>query len=182
MDIDPEDETSYTTQYQEAFLKYVENEYCAKHWHVPVKKHESCLSSNLVHSATASGSCQSFFDPYDLSSDEEYLTPNNVAETTPARSDRAAHPLTSVRLYLNSPPDTTMNRGQIEPNLNDYNSDPMEISSTFWLPDMTDWWRQEEDTHSMYANHSNVARDIFSLIPHGVGVEASFSLGWDFIS
>ena len=30
MDINPEDETSYTTQYQEAFLKYVENEYCAK--------------------------------------------------------------------------------------------------------------------------------------------------------
>jgi len=31
MDINPEDETSYTTQYKEAFLKYVENEYCAKH-------------------------------------------------------------------------------------------------------------------------------------------------------
>jgi hypothetical protein len=31
MDINPEDKTSYTTQYQEAFLKYVENEYCAKH-------------------------------------------------------------------------------------------------------------------------------------------------------
>jgi hypothetical protein len=31
MDINPKDETSYTTQYQEAFLKYVENEYCAKH-------------------------------------------------------------------------------------------------------------------------------------------------------
>jgi hypothetical protein len=31
MDINPEDETSYTTQYQEAFLKSVENEYCAKH-------------------------------------------------------------------------------------------------------------------------------------------------------
>jgi hypothetical protein len=31
MDINPEDETSYTTQDQKAFLKYVENEYCAKH-------------------------------------------------------------------------------------------------------------------------------------------------------
>ena len=30
MDINPGDETSYTTQSQEAFLKYVENEYCAK--------------------------------------------------------------------------------------------------------------------------------------------------------
>ena len=31
MDINPEDETSYTAQYQGAFLKYIGNEYCAKH-------------------------------------------------------------------------------------------------------------------------------------------------------
>ena len=55
----------------------------------------------------------------------------------------------------------------------------MEISSTFWFPDITDWWHQQEETHSMYANLSNVARDIFSVIPHGVEVEASFSLGGD---
>jgi len=36
MDISPEDKTSYTTQYKEVFLKYVENEYCAKHPGVPV--------------------------------------------------------------------------------------------------------------------------------------------------
>ena len=59
MDIYPEDETSYTPQYQEAFLKWVENEYCAKHRHVPVNKHDSILSSNLVPSAMASGSGQS---------------------------------------------------------------------------------------------------------------------------
>jgi hypothetical protein len=56
MDIIPEDETSYTTQYQEAFLKYVENEYCAKHRHVPVNKFETVQNSNFVPSATASGS------------------------------------------------------------------------------------------------------------------------------
>jgi hypothetical protein len=33
----------------------------------------------------------------------------------------------------------------------------------------------------MYADLSNVVRDIFSIIPHGVGVEASFSLGRDVI-
>jgi len=37
MDIIPADETSYTTQYQEVFLKYVENESCARHRHVMVK-------------------------------------------------------------------------------------------------------------------------------------------------
>jgi len=83
-DIDPEDETSYTTQYQEAFLQYVENEYCAKHRHVPVNKLESLPRSYLLPSATASGSCESYFDPFDLSSDDEdYLMPNIVAKTTP---------------------------------------------------------------------------------------------------
>jgi len=84
MDINPEDETLYTTQYQEAFLKYVENEYCTKHRRVLVNKLETVPSSNLIPSAMASGSYQSSFDPYDLSSDdEEYITANNVAETTP---------------------------------------------------------------------------------------------------
>ena len=88
MDIYPEDETSYTTQSQEAFLNYVENEYCAKHRHVLVNQHESLPSCNLIPSATTSASCQSSCDPSDLSSDdEEHYTPNNVAETTPGRSD-----------------------------------------------------------------------------------------------
>jgi hypothetical protein len=84
MDIIPGDERSYTTQYQAAFLKDVENEYCAKHRRVPVNILESLISINSIPSATASGSGQSSFDPYDLSSDdEEFLTPNNVAEMTP---------------------------------------------------------------------------------------------------
>jgi len=58
----------------------------------------------------------------------------------------------------------------------------MEISSTFWLPDITDWWRQQEETHSKYADLSNVAHDIFSIISHGVRMEASFSLSRDVIS
>jgi hypothetical protein len=89
--------------------------------------------------------------------------------------------LTATRLYFNSPPEAPKNWGQINPNLNDYHSDPMEISSTFWIPDITDWWRQQEETHSKYADLSNVVRDIFSIIPHGVGVESSFSLGRDVI-
>jgi hypothetical protein len=141
MDINPEDETSYTTQYQEVFLKYVENAYCAKHRRVPGNELETVPRCNLVPSSTASGSYQSPYDPYDLSSDdEEYLTPDNVAETTPAQSDRAARQLTAARLYLDSPPKAPKNLGQINPNHNDYHSDPMEISSTFWIPDITDWW------------------------------------------
>jgi len=115
------------------------------------------------------------------SDDEEYLTPDNVAEMTPGGGNHAARLLTATRLYLNSPPEAPKNWGQINPYLNGYHSDPMEISSTFWLPDITKWWRQQEQTHSKYADLSNVARDILSIIPHGVGVEASFSLGRDVI-
>jgi hypothetical protein len=71
MDMNPQDETSYTTQYQEAFLKYVKNEYCAKHQRVPVTKFETVQSSNLVPSAMAAGSYQSSCDPYDSSSDDK---------------------------------------------------------------------------------------------------------------
>jgi len=70
-----------------------------------------------------------------------------------------------------------MNWGRVNPNLNDDHSDTMEIGRTFWLLDITDWWHQQDETHSKYNDHSNVARDIFSIIPHGVGVEASVSLG-----
>jgi len=132
MDIHPEDETSYTTQYQEPFLRHMENEYCAKHRRLPVNKHERLPNSNLIPSATASGSCQTSFDPYYLScDDEEYITPNNVAETSLGRRDHVAHLVSAARLYLISPLQAPKNWGQINPNLNDYHSDPMEISSTF---------------------------------------------------
>jgi len=147
---------------------------------VPVNKLVTVLSSNLFPSVTASGSYQSSFDPYDSSSDDEqYSTPDNVTETTTGRSDRPARLLTAAQLHLNSPAKAPKNWGQINPNLNDYHSDPMEISSTLCKPDITDWWCQEEETHSKYADLSNVARDIFCIIPLGVGVEAMFSLGRD---
>jgi len=123
-------------------MKDDENECCAKHQRLLVNKPEDVLSSNLVPCATSSGSSQSHFDPYDLSSDdEEYQMPGNVAEMTPGRSDCTARSLTATRLYLNSPPEAPKNWGQIDPNLNDYHSNPMEICSTFRLPDITAWWR-----------------------------------------
>jgi len=57
----------------------------------------------------------------------------------------------------------------------------MEISSTFWIPDIVELLRQQEEPHSKYADLSNVACDIFSIMLRGVGVEASFSLGRDVI-
>ena len=126
----------------------------------------------------ASRSCQSSFDPYDLSSDdEEYLTSDNVAETIQRWSDHTAQLWTAGGLYLNSPPESPKNWGQSNPNLDDYHSDPMEFMYTLWILDITDWWHRQEETHYRNTDLSNMARDIFSIIPHGVGVEASFSLG-----
>jgi len=63
MDINPEEEISCTTQYQEAFLKYVENEYCAKCRRFSVTKHEQLPKNDFIPSAMASQSGQSSFDP-----------------------------------------------------------------------------------------------------------------------
>jgi hypothetical protein len=151
MDITSEHETSYTTQYQEAFLKNVENKYYTKHQRLLVTKPKIIPNRNLISSRIPSTSGQSSYNPYDLySNDEEYLMLKSVAEKTPRRSDRAACLLKAARLNWHSPPKLPHNWGQINLNLNDYNSDPMEISSTLWLPNITDWWWQQEDyTQSM---------------------------------
>jgi len=107
------------------------------------------------------------------------MTPDDVAETTPWQIDRADPLLPPTSLCLNSLTEVPKNLGQINTNPNDYQSDPMEISSTLWIPDITDWWRYQEETHSMSVAFSNVARNIFWIIPYRVTVDASFSPGQD---
>jgi hypothetical protein len=149
---------------------------------VPVNKYKSLTSSNFVPYAMASGSCQSSFDPDDLSSDDkEYLTPNNEAVMTPRQIDSVDSILIVAMLHLNSLPEVPKNCGQIYPNLNAYHTNPVEISIIFWIPHIADCWRQQKEMHTKYANRSNVACDIFSIIPHSFGGEASFSLGRDMI-
>jgi len=106
----------------------------------------------------------------------------SIAETTHRQSDWEPCLLTAARLYLNSQPESPQHWGQVDPNLNDYHSDPMENCGTFWLPDITDWCHQQEETHSKYANLSDGACDIFSILQHAVRVEATYSLGWEDIS
>jgi len=65
MDTNPNDGTSYTTQYQEAVLKYVGIEYCAKLWRFPVIKPKNFPSTTLLFSAVGPGSGQSSFEPHD---------------------------------------------------------------------------------------------------------------------
>jgi len=88
---------------------------------------DKCLSLNLkswstatfLQSAKASGIGHSFFDPYDMSSDnDKNLTLTFIAERTPRRSDRAVRVLTATRFYLNFPPESPKNWGQVNPNVN----------------------------------------------------------------
>jgi hypothetical protein len=181
MVVNPDNQIFYTTQWQQAFLKYVENKYCAKHRPLSVNKPERVVSNNPFPSATASGSGQSLLYSYDLSSDNDYLTPKIVADMTPRCSDRIARLLTATRLYLNSPQDSPQDWKQVNPNCNDYLSDPIGISSTYWLPHITDRWHQPEATYSKYTDLSNVAHDIFSIVPQVAKVEASILLQWDVI-
>jgi len=58
----------------------------------------------------------------------------------------------------------------------------MVISSSFWIPVIANWLNQQEETHPKSTDLASVARDILSIILHGVGVVASFSPGWDIIS
>jgi hypothetical protein len=174
IDINLENKRSYTTRYEQEFLKYVENDYCAKHRRVPVNKPESVPSSNLFPSAMATGSSQSCFYLYDFSGDsEEYTTPDNVTEMTSRCSDPAVSILATARHYLYSWPEVLMNWEHINPNINEYHSDPTKISSTYCIPNITDWCHQQGEMHSTYADLSNVACDIFNVIQHCIRVEAS---------
>jgi len=182
IDINPVDETLYTTQWQEVILMYVENGYCVKHRCLVVSKSESILSNNLFPSAMPSISGQLSYDAYDLSSDDdEYIMPKIVAEMMRWRSDHAVCLMTATRHYLNSPPELPWGWGQINPNLHDYNANPMEIRSRFWVLDITDQWCQQEETYAVYTDLSNVAHNPVFILPHSIWVEAILSLRQDVI-
>jgi hypothetical protein len=114
-----------------------------------ITKQENDQHSNHFTSAIAARCGQSSQDPYDWSNnDEEYLMPKCVVKTTPRRSDCASCLITSARLYLNSTPESPKTWGQVYADVNESHSDPMEIHSLFWLPDISSWWHQQEETHS----------------------------------
>jgi len=70
-DSNPEDEIFSTTHYQDAFLQYVQNEYCAQHRLMSVIDPQNVSHSIHFPSGNASGFGQSSFDPYGISSTDE---------------------------------------------------------------------------------------------------------------
>jgi len=178
IDIDLENKSFYTTQYQKVFLKYVGNKHWAKNRQLYIVTPKRIPRNTLFPSTMASGSAQSSIEPYDLSSDdEESLTAKVVAKMTPGWSNCTACLLTATTLYLNSSPESPKNWEQVNLNYNDYHYDPMEIRSTFWKMHIIDRWCQHEEMHSKYTDLSKVTRHIICITQPGVGVDASCSLG-----
>jgi len=175
MDITTQDEMPYTIHYQASFLCNVENEYCMIHQPMSVIKPANVQHSHFFPSAKTSEFAESWFVAYHSSSDDdEFWMPKCVSQLSPGQCNRATPRLTVARLYLNSAPESPKNWGQVNPNVNEYHSHSMKISSTFWFPDIARWWHQQEDMHWQYADPSNVARKIFSIISHIVAMEASY--------
>jgi len=88
---------------------------------------------------------------------EEYLMLKNATKATPGQSHHAAHELSAARLHLNSLPDLPQSWGRINSHINVYHSDPMGINSIFLIPDITNWWHQQQEKHSKITDLTNVA-------------------------
>ena len=101
----------------------------------------------------------------------------------PGQSNRTVGLWTAAWLYLNSLPELPKYWEHANLSLNNYHTNSIDICSVFWLPDITELWRQEEEKHPKYTDLATVLCNISSTIPHGVGVEARFSvernvIGW----
>jgi hypothetical protein len=89
-------------------------------------KHD--LHSHFLPPAMASGVGPWCCNVNDLSTDDdEYITPGWVASMSPGHNDHAARLLNARRLYLNSLPELRKNWEQLNPDVNNYHSDRMEI-------------------------------------------------------
>jgi hypothetical protein len=117
----------------------VEHEYCTRNQITTDKTLKIVPNHNPFSTIPASGPGQSTYDPYDWSSDDEYFTSAQMTECTSGCSDCAERLLTATTLYFNSPTEVSKNWGQIDPNNNDYYTDPTEFSREFWIPNVTDW-------------------------------------------
>jgi len=100
---------------------------------------------------------------------------------TPEQTVCVAPILTNARRCLYSPPQAPKKWGQKNPNLIGSHSDPVEMSSRWWILELTDWWHQQEETHWRFADLLNVAHNLRSIIPPGDGTDSHSSLGRDVI-
>ena len=186
MGVSNDNADSYTRQYSDAFLDYWEKNYVIGDGEGTneVKKEEfggplSDLGENVSIGKKGGGIKVYTIDSSDEDTDEEVTAKPN---STPRSASRKAYLMQQARQYLAN--------GRVDPNTLPQNQpqgddllseDPEEVTASFWYPDVGGWWYNQEKMLGEYRDLAKMARDIFSVMPHGVGVEASFSLGRDVI-
>jgi len=184
LNINPQDMTSHTAKYHKALEQNVANKYCAKHRRISGIQHEKIPGTNSFPCMKNSQFVQSSFNEYDMScEDEEYTTPKWMAKKAHRWSNRTAHILSAARRCLNSPPESPKQWEHVNANVNNYHSNPRGISRILWIPDIIDWWQQQQETHWKCTNLCNIAAIILSNIPQDVRVQARHSpvrdvIGW----
>ena len=186
MNIDPKDSESYTAQYTEAFLNYWEEMYVIPQCTRKVKVEEKDDRDTETESATYNGSSTSRSTSPDVAyfsdSSDEFIHGSDPTcpPVTPARALQQDRLMEVARKYINSANADPATLGQHPPKTDDLKSDdPQEMTAAFWKPDVAAYWQAQENSLSEFAPLARMARDVFLVIPHSVGVEASFSLGRD---
>jgi len=181
--VSPASPGSYTSQYTQAFLDYWEKNYVSKMIEKATIKLEPAGPSPAKANAGSLPKPSNFVYCVDSDSDDEI--PASLLTATPRRTNHRAQLVGIARQYLENSRIDAASIGQINPanddSLTDPDANPNDVTGSFWSPSVAAWWKQQVNTASEYAPMAEMARDIFSVIPHGVGVEASFSLGRDVI-
>lgn len=182
MNIDYRDPASYTFQYTEAFLRYWEANYILSNDSGKIKSEMGEEGAILFDDESQHTPDESIYisDSDDMGFEESVRSTYPII--TPARASQRDRMKEVARSYLSTPPVNILAVNQYRPNIDDLKSeDPDEMTAGFWKPDIAAYWLHQEKVCGEYALLSRMARDIFSVIPHGVGVESSFSLGRDLI-
>ena len=172
------DQTSYSRQYSDAFLDYWEKQYVD----IDMAKIGKAKDVEQQLIPRTEKSIRRIY-LLDSSDEEDDCQIQETIQCTPRTSSRKSHLMQQARQYLANVP-VNIQSLQPEPlEVQDdlMSNDPEEITASFWYPDVGGWWLKQETSMGEYRDLAKMARDIFSVMPHGVGVESSFCLGRDVI-
>lgn len=198
-DLEP---TSYESTYRKVFMEYYDLHY------VPVAEEEPDSPTVAEDSVPGDSNSQGFWKPPGNDSDSEsdnevystmtgtqsYGTPfphsmspsafSPLAFSLPSTPNHARQiSLAAALRYLDEKPTevpyTVVNALPAEEDI----TEPERMTKDFFRPDVLGWWREVERTEPSLKDLAAMARDVFSTVPHSVGVESSFSIarkavGW----
>jgi hypothetical protein len=180
--VDPNSSDSYTWQYKKAFLNYWDQHYVTKIIESTSQNSDNAKSSDKTQLSDTPSEPSNLAYTFDSDSDDNQSL-SALPTTTPRRTSRRENLLRIAHQYLDNSRVDPASFGQTNPGGDDTDGDtnPDLASGCFWSASVAAWWKHQVTHVTEYAPLSQMARNIFAVMPHGVGVEASFSLGRDVI-